>query len=306
MQALNSSVRLIARCSASRSSATKHNTWVQLSCKNCRCVERTSISCWSEPHRSITQTLQFGCDSLRPVHFTPIWGFPWQRLLIRQFAGFAGQDRDHYEVLGVPPGASQAEIKRAYLQEAKKCHPDLNPSPDATKRFQQLAQAYQVLGDPDQRQTYDSVRAQGGSGPGSGARRTSSTSAQTGPHPDPVDPYKLFRAVLEEMGAEGMMTYLQQVQREAKEAAQGVQSGNLKPAKDFAWKNKGLVGALVLPVVAIVRFPGVIGFALRLIGIVTGVLLSNPQMSRFLGRLAWYQFSLLLSRAKVRARSKGK
>ena len=114
---------------------------------------------------------------------------------IRAFASTRNQT--HYQVLGVSSSASQAEIKKAYLGEAKKCHPDLNPSKDATLKFQKLAEAYQVLGDPDQRQAYDHfLRSGGQTSSFSGARRSPSQGAPPPPNVD-LDPFELFRAVLE-------------------------------------------------------------------------------------------------------------
>jgi curved DNA-binding protein CbpA len=72
---------------------------------------------------------------------------------------------DHYNLLGVPPGASTEEIRQAFRREAKRSHPDLHAQrPPAERealhrRFIQLAQAYQVLGDPEQRKAYDRRRA---------------------------------------------------------------------------------------------------------------------------------------------------
>lgn len=65
--------------------------------------------------------------------------------------------KDYYEVLGVPRGASADEIKKAFKKLALKYHPDVCKEPDATKRFTELQEAYEVLGDPDKRRQYDSL-----------------------------------------------------------------------------------------------------------------------------------------------------
>jgi curved DNA-binding protein CbpA len=54
----------------------------------------------------------------------------------------------YYEVLGLTPKSTQKEIKRAYFQLAKQYHPDVNPSPDAAKKFAEINEAYEFLSDP--------------------------------------------------------------------------------------------------------------------------------------------------------------
>jgi DnaJ-class molecular chaperone len=64
--------------------------------------------------------------------------------------------KDHYEALGVPRGATAAEIKSAYRKLAKKYHPDFNPGKkDAEDRFKEISQAYDVLSDEEKRKKYD-------------------------------------------------------------------------------------------------------------------------------------------------------
>ncbi len=62
---------------------------------------------------------------------------------------------DYYEILGVSKNASESEIKAAYRKQALKWHPDRNKSPEATEKFKQINQAFEVLSDPQKRQMYD-------------------------------------------------------------------------------------------------------------------------------------------------------
>lgn len=62
---------------------------------------------------------------------------------------------DYYELLELPRTASADDIKRAYRRLARQLHPDTNPDPTASDRFKQVAQAYEVLSDPEKRQRYD-------------------------------------------------------------------------------------------------------------------------------------------------------
>jgi molecular chaperone DnaJ len=63
---------------------------------------------------------------------------------------------DYYDLLGVTRDASEADIKRAYRQLARKYHPDANPDdPQAEARFKEIARAYETLCDPQRRANYD-------------------------------------------------------------------------------------------------------------------------------------------------------
>jgi molecular chaperone DnaJ len=67
----------------------------------------------------------------------------------------ATTERDYYEVLGVPRSAGDAEIKRAFRTLARELHPDVSTEPDADVRFREVAEAYEVLSDPERRGVYD-------------------------------------------------------------------------------------------------------------------------------------------------------
>lgn len=66
---------------------------------------------------------------------------------------------DYYSTLGVPKGASEEEIKKAYRKMAMKHHPDRNGGDDTV--FKQIQEAYDTLGDPAKRQQYDHPQPQG-------------------------------------------------------------------------------------------------------------------------------------------------
>lgn len=77
---------------------------------------------------------------------------------------------DYYKILGVPKNASQAEIQRAYRELARKYHPDVNPDDkEATRKFQRIQAAFDVLNNPEKRELYDrygsSFETRGAGGP---------------------------------------------------------------------------------------------------------------------------------------------
>jgi curved DNA-binding protein len=84
---------------------------------------------------------------------------------------------DYYKILGVDKNIPQKDVKKAYLKRAKQFHPDLHPEdPKAKAKFQALAEAYDVIGDPEKRKKYDQYGEQwkqadafGAGGFGSGA-----------------------------------------------------------------------------------------------------------------------------------------
>ena len=102
------------------------------------------------------------------------------------------QYKDYYETLGVPRGASEADIKKAFRKLAREYHPDVAKNKkQSEEKFKEINEAYEVLSDPAKRKRYNELganwrsgadfrpppgweafargRASGGGGPGGGA-----------------------------------------------------------------------------------------------------------------------------------------
>lgn len=83
-------------------------------------------------------------------------------------------DPDHYAVLGIPRDADEQAVRGAYRRLARQWHPDANPfEAEAADRFRRIQEAYDVLGDPEQRKAYDAT-----------GRAAASNDNQNGPEED--------------------------------------------------------------------------------------------------------------------------
>ncbi|XP_038054197.1 dnaJ homolog subfamily B member 9-like [Patiria miniata] len=68
-----------------------------------------------------------------------------------------GKEEDYYKLLGIKRTATDKEIKKAFRKLAVIYHPDKNKDPDAEAKFVEIAKAYEVLSDPEQRRLYDQL-----------------------------------------------------------------------------------------------------------------------------------------------------
>ena len=83
--------------------------------------------------------------------------------------------KDYYKTLGVGKKASQDEIRKAFRKLARENHPDANKgNPDAERRFKEISEAYDVLGDAKKRAEYDNPMRQYAGDPFGGFRPGSS------------------------------------------------------------------------------------------------------------------------------------
>ena len=105
--------------------------------------------------------------------------------------------KDYYKILGVGKTASDAEIKKAFKTQARKCHPDMHPEAEKakwTEKFKDLNEAYTVLSDKQKRTIYDQVGEEGyqnfarGGGASAGRSSAGGYGAAGG-----ANPYQNFR-----------------------------------------------------------------------------------------------------------------
>ena len=244
--------------------------------------------------------------------------------------GFGSRGKNPYEILSVSRGASAREIRLAYLKAAKRHHPDLNKGdPDAKRRFQQVADAYEKLSETVQGENFDASGSSAGPAAGGhsagpkhehtrqrdqyqqdhrnaghagtrGTRRTRGPENTTHgmPYDDGPDPYDLYRRMYREFGFELAEQYLNDVQRDAGRVAADVAKGDYSSLADFAVKHRTLLICIAVPTFMVIRFPGVLSGAVLAIarGIATYGLLvlqsPNPICMALRGGLSLLFYSI--------------
>lgn len=80
-------------------------------------------------------------------------------------------NKDYYKILGIEKSATDDDIRKGYRKMAMKFHPDKNDSPDASERFKEVAEAYEVLIDRGKRSAYDQSFSNISGGEGGGDSR---------------------------------------------------------------------------------------------------------------------------------------
>ncbi len=99
--------------------------------------------------------------------------------------------RNYYEVLGLPPGATTDQIKKKYRELARKFHPDVAQDKNLSQlTFTQINQAYNTLSNPERRAQYNGTLQSTTvpSAPSTPAKTTPVQSAPTAPAPRPAAP----------------------------------------------------------------------------------------------------------------------
>lgn len=75
-------------------------------------------------------------------------------------SGINTEHKDYYKIMGVDKKATEKEIKQAYRRLARKYHPDVNQgNKEAEQKFKEINEAYEVLGNPENRKKYDELGA---------------------------------------------------------------------------------------------------------------------------------------------------
>mmetsp|Transcript_10885 Transcript_10885/g.23230 ORF Transcript_10885/g.23230 Transcript_10885/m.23230 type:complete len:269 (-) Transcript_10885:152-958(-) len=180
-----------------------------------------------------------------------------------------------YTVLGVDEGASAADIKKRYFLLAKQYHPDVNKDPGAKEHFQEISDAYALLSDEAARAAFDSGRT---------TSHSDWQHQQQHYHQTEEAARAQFRKVWDDFGLNEFADYLEVVKGEARQVVTAAGVGDLQPAKDFARRHRTFMVSVVAPIALMLRFPGLIVFAVRgvasfLVGAMT-FLARNPVLRK--------------------------
>lgn len=169
--------------------------------------------------------------------------------------------QDFYSVIGVTKSATQAEIKREYFRKAKLYHPDVNPNDkNAVKKFQELATAYETLGNPQKRLEYDRM------GYKQYSQQASRHQQQYG-QATPPDANEVFNDVYKdfEIIQSAFNEYITESKEDFVYACGEADKGNWTPMYDVAKANSVLILGVVVPIAIVLRMPSAVAVAMRVV-----------------------------------------
>ena len=116
-------------------------------------------------HAALLAVLLCSCCSVVHAQFEEFFSQRGGRRGPAAGAGGGAPDTEYYDALGLSPGCSEDEIKKAYRKRALREHPDKGGDPE---KFKQLNEAYGVLSDGQKRAAYDQMGKAGVDGSGGG------------------------------------------------------------------------------------------------------------------------------------------
>jgi len=205
---------------------------------NTRLIQSRPISALSVPIGSQVNSSESGIGR-NPANA----GLSPGNLLFYRAYSSAQYNMNPYAVLGVDSNASSSDIKKAYYKLAKKYHPDVSGDRASREQFIKISAAYEILSDPNRRAHFDATGFDANEMP-------------TGQHAE-----DLFTQVWQEFG---VAEYFEEVRQDGATAMHAARHGDYSLMWDFAKNRKLLIASVILPVAAMVRFPGLFGAVMRI------------------------------------------
>mmetsp|Transcript_1390 Transcript_1390/g.3207 ORF Transcript_1390/g.3207 Transcript_1390/m.3207 type:complete len:355 (+) Transcript_1390:102-1166(+) len=203
---------------------------------------------------------------------------------------------DPYKILGVERGLTDKEYKVAYLKLAKRWHPDLNPGDaEATRKFQQLASAYNSIKDATARANWSQRQAFGqgqrssgdprGAWSGFGSSPSRSSSAE-----EVWDAAAKDAAAMAEAFGNYLQEQAQEVEKDINTFSDAAYRSDWPVAREIAMRRKGLILGVAVPLLVVLRWPAAAVAALRVAslgagtalkvfgGVIAVMVRTNPQL----------------------------
>lgn len=191
---------------------------------------------------------------------------------------FSWANKTPYELLNVSRTATDKEIKIAYFREAKKYHPDLNPSdPEAKEKFQAIAAAYELLSDAKRRATYDATgstgqyQSYGGAngqpgGNGGGNQHYYGQQADYGGYSQ-QHAEDIFRSVQGDVDVikEALGLLREEWRDEFNVMVDAMQRGDWPQVWEIAKEHRLLISAVVVPTILFLRYPPAVFAVMRML-----------------------------------------